>query len=206
MALGRGGDQAVVLKDKNTQFFGGTSTVTAKSTRVRARIVAQTIHEQMQQADRIFVMGHHNEDYDAIGATVGMAKLGLALNKETYIVASAGNEYYNRIGEVLEHENIILSDNETKYFDIVVPEDEALKLVTPKSLLVIVDHHKESLSASQALLEAIKTRVIVDHHRRAEDIISNTVLLYLEPSSSSTSEMVQGVVCYFDAGLEITAA
>ena len=206
MALGRGGDQAVVMKDKNTQFFGGTSTVAAKSTRVRARIVAQTIHEQMQQADRIFVMGHHNEDYDAIGATVGMAKLGLALNKETYIVASAGNEYYNRIAEVLEHENIILSDNETKYFDIVVPEDEALRLATPKSLLVIVDHHRASLSASKALLEAIKTRIIVDHHRRAEDIISDTVLLYLEPSSSSTSELVTEIICYFDDGLEITAA
>lgn len=206
MALGRGGDQAVVMKDKNTQFFGGTSTVAAKSTRVRARIVAQTIHEQMQQADRIFVMGHHNEDYDAIGATVGMAKLGLALNKETYIVASAGNEYYNRIAEVLEHEDIILSDNETKYFDIVVPEDEALRLATPKSLLVIVDHHRASLSASKALLEAIKTRIIVDHHRRAEDIISDTVLLYLEPSSSSTSELVTEIICYFDDGLEITAA
>ena len=206
MALGRGGDQAVVMKDKNTQFFGGTSTVAAKSTRVRARIVAQTIHEQMQQADRIFVMGHHNEDYDAIGATVGMAKLGLALNKETYIVASAGNEYYNRIAEVLEHEDIILSDNETKYFDIVVPEDEALRLATPKSLLVIVDHHRASLSASKDLLEAIKTRIIVDHHRRAEDIISDTVLLYLEPSSSSTSELVTEIICYFDDGLEITAA
>ena len=66
LALGRGGDQAVVMKDKNTQFFGGTSSVGAKSTRVRARIVAQTIHEQMLQADRIFVMGHVNEDYDAI--------------------------------------------------------------------------------------------------------------------------------------------
>ena len=206
MALGRGGDQAVVLKDKTTQFFGGTATVAAKSTRVRARIVAQTIHEQMQQADRIFVMGHHNEDYDAIGATVGMAKLGLSLNKETYIVASAGNEYYNRIAEVLEHENIILSDNETKYFDIVVPEDEALRMVTPKSLLVLVDHHRASLSASKALLEAVKTRIIVDHHRRAEDIISNTVLLYLEPSSSSTSELVTELICYFDDGLEITAA
>ena len=178
MALGRGGDQAVVLKDKNTQFFGGTATVAAKSTRVRARIVAQTIHEQMQQAEKIFVMGHHNEDYDAIGATVGMAKLGLSLNKETYIVASAGNEYYNRIAEVLEHENIILSDNETKYFDIIVSEEDALKLLTPKSLLVLVDHHRATLSASRAVLEAAKTRIIVDHHRRAEDIISNTVLLY----------------------------
>ncbi|MDY4920400.1 MAG: DHH family phosphoesterase [Phascolarctobacterium sp.] len=208
MALGRGGDQAVVLNlnDKNTQFFGGTSTVAAKSTRVRARIVAQTIHEQMQQADRIFVMGHHNEDYDAIGATVGMAKLGLSLKKETYIVASASNEYYKRIAEVLEHEHIILSDNETKYFDIVVTEEEALRLVTPKSLLVIVDHHRASLSASKPLLEAVKSRIIVDHHRRAEDIIQNTVLLYLEPSSSSTSELVTELICYFDDGLEITPA
>ena len=206
MALGRGGDQAVVLKDKNTRFFGGTATVAAKSTRVRARIVAQTIHEQMQQAEKIFVMGHHNEDYDAIGATVGMAKLGLSLNKETYIVASAGNEYYNRIAEVLEHENIILSDNETKYFDIVVSEEEALKLLTPKSLLVLVDHRRATLSASRAVLEAAKTRIIVDHHRRAEDIISNTVLLYLEPSSSSTSELVTELICYFDDSLEITAA
>ena len=108
LALGRGGDQAVVMKDKNTQFFGGTSSVGAKSTRVRARIVAQTIHEQMLQADRIFVMGHVNEDYDAIGATIGMAKLGLSLGKETYIVSSEHNAYYKRITEVLDNENIIL--------------------------------------------------------------------------------------------------
>ena len=94
-ALGRGGDQAVVMKDKKEiVFFGGTSSVGAKSTRVRARIVAQTIHEQMLQADKIFVMGHHNEDYDAIGAVMGMAKLGFALNKETYIVASENSEYF----------------------------------------------------------------------------------------------------------------
>ncbi len=206
LALGRGGDQAVVLKDKNTQFFGGTSTVAAKSTRVRARIVAQTIHEQMQQADKIFVMGHHNEDYDAIGATVGMAKLGLSLNKETYIIASEHNEYYDRIAEVLEHENVILSDNETKYFDIVLHEEEALRLVTPKSLLVIVDHHRAVLSASQQLLTAVRNRIVIDHHRRAEDIIGDTVLLYLEPSSSSTSELVTELICYFDDGLEITPA
>lgn len=206
LALGRGGDQAVVLKDKNTQFFGGTSTVAAKSTRVRARIVAQTIHEQMQLADRIFVMGHHNEDYDAIGAAVGMAKLGLALNKETYIIASEHNEYYNRIAEILAHENIILSDNETKYFDIVLHEEEAVRLVTPKSLLIIVDHHRAALSASQKLLAAVRNRIVIDHHRRAEDIIGDTVLLYLEPSSSSTSELVTELICYFDDGLEITPA
>lgn len=206
LALGRGGDQAVVLKDKNTQFFGGTSSVGAKSTRVRARIVAQTIHEQMQQADKIFVMGHMNEDYDAIGATIGMAKLSLSLGKTTYIVQSEHNAYYRRIAEVLDNENIILSDNETKYLDIVVSEQEALANVTSKSLLVIVDHHRAVLSASKKLLEAVHNRIIVDHHRRAEDIIGDTVLLYLEPSSSSTSELVTELIGYFDDRLDITPA
>lgn len=206
LALGRGGDQAVVMKDKNTQFFGGTSSVGAKSTRVRARIVAQTIHEQMLQADRIFVMGHVNEDYDAIGATIGMAKLGLSLGKETYIVSSEHNAYYKRITEVLDNENIILSANETKYIDIMRSGADALPLVTNKSLLVIVDHHREVLSAIKAVLQACRNRIIIDHHRRAEDIIGDTTLLYLEPSSSSTSELVTELIGYFDDRLDITPA
>lgn len=206
LALGRGGDQAVVMKDKNTQFFGGTSSVGAKSTRVRARIVAQTIHEQMLQADRIFVMGHVNEDYDAIGATIGMAKLGLSLGKETYIVSSEHNAYYKRITEVLDNENIILSANETKYIDIMLSGADALPLVTNKILLVIVDHHREVFSASKAVLQAAKNRIIIDHHRRAEDIIGDTTLLYLEPSSSSTSELVTELIGYFDDRLDITPA
>lgn len=206
LALGRGGDQAVVMKDKNTQFFGGTSSVGAKSTRVRARIVAQTIHEQMLQADRIFVMGHVNEDYDAIGATIGMTKLGLSLGKETYIVSSEHNAYYKRITEVLDNENIILSANETKYIDIMLSGADALPLVTNKSLLVIVDHHREVLSANKAVLQAAKNRIIIDHHRRAEDIIGDTTLLYLEPSSSSTSELVTELIGYFDDRLDITPA
>lgn len=206
LALGRGGDQAVVMKDKNTQFFGGTSSVGAKSTRVRARIVAQTIHEQMLQADRIFVMGHVNEDYDAIGATIGMTKLGLSLGKETYIVSSEHNAYYKRITEVLDNENIILSTNETKYIDIMLSGADALPLVTNKSLLVIVDHHRKVLSASKAVLQACRNRIIIDHHRRAEDIIGDTTLLYLEPSSSSTSELVTELIGYFDDRLDITPA
>ena len=204
VALSRGGDQAVVLKDQATQFFGVTSTVAAKSTRVRARIVAQTIREQMLQADRIFVMGHHNEDYDAIGATIGMAKLGMSIGKPTIIVACENNEYYYRIAEVMEKKNIILATEDAIYLDIVLSEDDALKLVTPKSMLILVDHHRPVLAASKKLLEAVANKIVVDHHRRAEDIISDTILLYLEPSSSSTSELVTELIGYFDDRLEIT--
>ncbi len=206
MALNRGGDQVVVLKNKDTQFFGGTNAVGAKRTRVRARIVAQTLHEQMTQADKIFIMGHHNEDYDAIGAVVGVAKMATSLNKETHIVASTDNEYFKRIGDVLADENIILSEHETMYMDIMEGEESALEQVTPKSLLILVDHHRLALSASKKMVEAVKNKIIIDHHRRAEDIINDTILLYLEPSSSSTCELVTEMIGYFDDSLEITPA
>ena len=206
LALGRGGDQAVVVQNKATQFFGGTSTVAAKGTRVRARIVAQTINEQMQAADKVFIMGHANEDYDAIGSAIGMAKLSLSLNKETYIVVSGRNENVNRISEMLASENMKVSEHEEDYNSIMVEEEDALKHITADSLLVLVDHHREILSASKAVLGAIHKRIIVDHHRRSEDLIGDTVLLYLEPSSSSTSELLTELVGYFNDRLEITPA
>ncbi|MBR1975848.1 MAG: DHH family phosphoesterase [Phascolarctobacterium sp.] len=206
LALGRGGDQAVVVQNKATQFFGGTSTVSAKATRVRARIVAQTINEQMQASDKIFIMGHANEDYDAIGSAIGMAKLSLSLNKETYIVLSGRNENVNRISEMLAHECVKVSDHEEDYNSIMVEEEEALKHITPSSLLILVDHHREILTASKSVLDAIPKRIIVDHHRRAEDLLGDTVLLYLEPSSSSTSELLTELVGYFNDRLEITPA
>ena len=206
LALGRGGDQAVVVQNKATQFFGGTSTVAAQGTRVRARIVAQTINEQMQAADKVFIMGHANEDYDAIGSAIGMAKLSLSLNKETYIVVSGRNENVNRISEMLASENMKVSEHEEDYNSIMVEEEEALKHITADSLLILVDHHREILSASKAVLGAIHKRIIVDHHRRSEDLIGDTVLLYLEPSSSSTSELLTELVGYFNDRLEITPA
>ena len=206
LALGRGGDQAVVVQNKATQFFGGTSTGSAKATRVRARIVAQTINEQMQASDKVFIMGHANEDYDAIGSAIGMAKLSLSLNKETYIVLSGRNENVNRISEMLAHECVKVSDHEEDYNSIMVEEEEALKHITPSSLLILVDHHREILTASKSVLDAIPKRIIVDHHRRAEDLLGDTVLLYLEPSSSSTSELLTELVGYFNDRLEITPA
>ncbi len=205
LALGRGGDQAVVVQNKETKFFGGTSTVAAKATRVRARIVAQTINEQMQAADKVFVMGHVNEDYDAIGSAVGVAKLALSLNKETYIVISGRNDNINRICESLEH--LKLQDDPDDYCAIMVEEEEALKHITGKSLLLLVDHHREMLSASKKVLDAIPhQRIIIDHHRRAEDLISDTVLLYLEPSSSSTCELITELIGYFNDRLELSPA
>jgi len=205
LALGRGGDQAVVIVNGQNQFFGGTSTVTAKSTRVRARIVAHTIHEQMEKADKIFVMGHVNEDYDSIGSCIGVAKMALALKKETHIVISGTSVALKKITDMLNSGEIVLTGQDAEYAKILVKGDEAVPLVTPDSLLMLVDHHRKPLCASKKLLEAIpKRRIIVDHHRRAEDLIPGTLLQYLEPSSSSTSELVTELVHYFDDNLDFS--
>ena len=205
LALGRGGDQVVLECDKQMQYFGGTNAVTAKSTRVRARIVAHTIREQMEDADKVFVMGHANEDYDAIGSAVGVAKLALSLNKPTFIVVSNRSTSLQKLKKFVFNGELNISEEDKQYEGMFVHEEDILKEITPKSLLMLVDHHRAALSASQKVLEAIpEKRIIIDHHRRAEDIIKNTILKYMEPSSSSTSELVTELTGYFDDKLEFT--
>lgn len=203
LALGRGGDQVVVQAGKEMQYFGGTSTVNAKSTRVRVRIVAHTIREQMTAADRVFVMGHENEDYDAIASAVGVAKMALSLRKPVFIVYSGNSMSFEKVREYLFDEKDKMKSDDVHYLDHIVTEEEALKEITPKSLLMLVDHHRAVLCASRRVLDAIpRNRIIIDHHRRAEDVIPNTILQYMEPSSSSTSELVTELVGYFDEKLE----
>ena len=205
LALGRGGDQVVVECDKQMQYFGGTNAVSAKSTRVRARIVAHTIREQMKDAEKVFVMGHANEDYDSIGSAVGVAKLALSLKKPTFIVVSDRSTSLQKLKKLVFNSELNISEEDKMYEGIFIHEEDALKEITPKSLLMLVDHHRAVLSASQKVLEAIpQRRMIIDHHRRAEDIIKNTILKYMEPSSSSASELVTELTGYFDDKLEFT--
>ena len=205
LALGRGGDQVVVECDKQMQYFGGTNAVSAKSTRVRARIVAHTIREQMELADKVFVMGHANEDYDSIGSAVGIAKLSLSLQKPTFIVISNRSTSLQKLKKVVFNGELNISEEDKMYEGLFVHEEDVLEEISPNSLLMLVDHHRAVLSASQKVLEAIpQKRIIIDHHRRAEDIIQNTILKYMEPSSSSASELVTELTGYFNDKLEFT--
>ena len=194
----------VVAVDGGTQFFGGTTTVTAKSTRVRARIVAHTIHEQIIAADKVFVMGHMMEDFDSIGSAIGVAKMALSLQKETYIVVSGETDALDKIKEMLQRDELKLIQDDEQYLELMLEGPEAMAHITPGSLLFLVDHHRPMLCASKEVMEAIPKRIIIDHHRRAEDAIKETVLQYMEPSSSSTSELVTELVGYFNDRLEFT--
>ena len=197
LALGRGGDQAVVQIGEDMSFYGARGSVQAKNTRVRARIVAQAIHELMTGADQVFVMGHANEDYDALGAAIGVAKMALTLQKSCCIVTSGQ-------GPSLKKLETVSKDQSDRYLSLFVDEDEALKRITPGSILVLVDHHRAMLSAAPKMLQAIRRRIIIDHHRRAEDAITDVMLQYMEPSTSSTCEMVTEILQYFEDKLQLS--
>ena len=197
LALGRGGDQAVVQLGEETHFYGARGSVQAKNTRVRARIVAQAIHELMTSADQVFIMGHANEDYDALGSAIGVAKMALTLEKKVTIITSG-------LGSSLKKLENVSKDQSDQYLSLITNEEEALKRITPGSILVLVDHHRAMLTAAPKVLNAIRKRIIIDHHRRAEDAIKDVMLQYMEPSTSSTCEMVTEILQYFENKLTYT--
>lgn len=206
-AISRGGDQALVLINNEQKNFGGDAPVQQKQERVRVRTTTHTIRERILQADKVFVMGHKREDFDAIGASIGIAKFALFLGKSTHIVIS--EDYYDMdvIAKILTDENKNSTEDDTRYLSLMVTEEQALPLIGDgNNLLILVDHHRAILSASEAVLNKIENRIIIDHHRRSADIIGGNVITYLEPNSSSTSELVTEMEIFMDERLNFTTA
>ena len=197
LALGRGGDQAIVRMDKDVKAFGGRSSASVSSTRVRVRVVAQALREIIQESDRVFVMGHGHEDYDAIGAAVGVTHLAKASGKPVNIVLSAYED--------TSHKMINALDADKEMGPMLMTEKTALNIITDKSVLFIVDTHVPQVVAAPELLRAAKKRVVIDHHRRNASIISPTLLTYMEPSASSASELVSELIQYYGGDRDLTA-
>ena len=196
LALGRGGDQAIVRMDKDVKAFGGRSSASVSSTRVRVRVVAQALREIIQESDRVFVMGHGHEDYDAIGAAVGVTHLAKASGKPVNIVLSAYED--------TSHKMINALDADTEMGPMLMTEKTALNIITDKSVLFIVDTHVPQVVAAPERLRAAKKRVVIDHHRRNASIISPTLLTYMEPSASSASELVSELIQYYGGDRDLT--
>ena len=197
LALARGGDQAAVSIDGKTQFFGGKAPAVEKHTRVKVRVVAHSLREQIEASDEIFIMGHKNEDFDALGAAMGMARLALHSKKPVKIVLSDMNEGIDKFTDSLS--------DKPEYKSLFIHENE-LELITPgpKALLIIVDTHIPHMVASPKMLAAVSRRIIIDHHRRSEEIIETPQLSYIEPSSSSTSELVSELTIYYADDLKLS--
>ncbi|MFC4302045.1 DHH family phosphoesterase [Cohnella boryungensis] len=188
IALGRGGDQAVVKFGQRQSFYGGKSNAVEKRTRVRARVIAHALRDLMKESDNLVIMGHKMPDMDAIGAAIGVLKAAQIYGKEAYIVLEGVNPAIQRMMDMLKEDEKLM-----KRF--VTPE-QAMGLMGKRSLAVVVDTHKATMVAEPRLLQGTERIVIVDHHRRSEEFIDEAVLVYMEPYASSTCELVTELLQY----------
>ncbi len=196
MALGRGGDQAVVKDGSRIQYFGGKSQQLEKATRVKARVKAHALRELMATKDRVLIMGHKLGDIDSLGASVGIYRIATALNKRAHVVI---NEVTSSVQPMLQR----FLDSPDYPDDLVLTGSQAAELVDANTMLVVVDVNRPSITDAPELLRMVKTIVVLDHHRQSSEIIGNAVLSYVEPYASSACEMVAEVVQYIADGIKI---
>lgn len=195
LALGRGGDQIAIMINGKTQFFGGRAKAVERHTRVKARVVALACREIMESADVIYIMGHVREDFDAFGAAMGVARMARHLKKEVHIILS---NQTNAIAKA-----VAMFEEKEEYKDIFIRADEVDNIIALSPVLFIVDVHVPNIFAVQSVAQKIPKIVVIDHHRRSENFVKNPLLVYLEPSASSSSELVTELILYFSEHMKL---
>lgn len=189
LAMGRGGDQAVVKSVDEQKFFGGMSVSAVNNTRVRARLIAVALKERIQAFDRVLIMGHSNPDLDCLGSAMGVYRMCKDLNKPANIIIS--KDRHNAVTYLYD---LIASDPD--HADVMIDHDEAMQYVGENTLLIVVDVNRSVIIQYADILEQMKDVVVIDHHRAAADHITGAVISYVEPFASSASEMVTELLQY----------
>lgn len=191
LALGRGGDQVAIKDDDGkARFYGGKTNPMEKRTRVRARVIAHALRDLVKQSDKVMIMGHQSPDMDSIGAAIGILNIAQSNDVDGYIVFDPEdlNPGMNRIISAIKEE-----DSLWRHF---IHPEEAEGITTNRSLVVVVDTHKPSMVPNERLLHKTDYKVVIDHHRRAEEFVDNPTLVYMEPYASSTAELVTELIEY----------
>jgi len=188
LALGRGGDQAVIKWPGKNAFFGGNTKEMEKRTRVRARVVARALKDLIYESSSIYIMGHKNPDMDCFGAAFGLSSAIKQMGKQCKIIL--GNDNRN-ISAYLKEVN-----KDKSYKDLFINAEDAVAKITKSDLVIVVDVHNINYVQESRIIYKSKKIVIIDHHRRSPDIIEGALLNFIEVYASSTSELVTEVVQY----------
>lgn len=197
LALGRGGDQAVVKVEDNYEFFGGKSKAVEKRNKVKARVIGEALKQLIDRSENVYIMGHKNPDMDAIGAAIGCLRATLNRNKEGFIVLEKSNPSIDNLIDRMK-------DEEPEIYEKVISRETAINRIKHSSLLVLVDNHKPSFTECPELLEKTSQIVVIDHHRRGKEFVDNPVLSYVEPYASSTCELITEMLTYMSDDLNLT--
>ncbi|QOV20155.1 DHH family phosphoesterase [Blautia liquoris] len=196
LALGRGGDQAVVKEGDKTSYFGGKTQAVEKNTRVKARVKAHALKELMSSKENVVIMGHKMIDVDAFGSAIGIYRAARTLDKKAYIVIDTPTSSIRPLMKGY------LDDNEYED-DMFISTHDAEEITNEDTMVVVVDVNKPSYTECEALLSLTKTIVVLDHHRQGNEVIQNSSLSYIEPYASSACEMVAEILQYFADGVRI---
>ena len=196
MALGRGGDQAVVKNGEKIQYYGGKTQQLEKTTRVKARVKAHALRELLETKDRLLIMGHKIGDIDSFGSAIGVYRIAAALGKKAHIVI---NEVTSSVRPMMDR----FINNSDYPQDLFLMGDDAAELADPSTALVVVDVNRPSYTEEPQLLNLVKTIVVIDHHRQSSEIISNATLSYVEPYASSACELVAEILQYVTDSIRI---
>lgn len=197
VALGRGGDQAVVKRINSVKFYGGNSKAVEKRTKVKARIISYALRQIIDQSSNVLIMGHRVGDMDSLGASIGLYSIARSRGKKANIVLNNVNYALKNMHERMKHE-------ESHYKDALITTEAAMTIIDANTLVVVLDTHRKSYAEAPELLDKIDKIVLIDHHRRSEEYIENTLLDYIEPYASSTCELVSEIVQYMDDHIKLT--
>lgn len=195
LALGRGGDQAVVKTQDKFEFYGGKSKAVEKTTKVKSRLIGYALKEVISQSDNIYIMGHKYPDLDAIGAAVGIFDICKSCGKSANIVLDEVNDSIEEFVKKVKKQEY--------YKSLFVSCEEAIKNCNKDTLVIVVDTHRPSYTECKDLLGIAKKVIVIDHHRRGVEFIKDTVLLFHEIYVSSTCEMVTELIQYLEDDVKI---
>lgn len=194
LSLARGGDQVSVLKNDDYQFYGGKSKAVEKRNRVKARNVAHAMTSIIDESSRVIIMGHEKPDMDSYGAAIGMYRGVENRGKEVSILLNTVTEGVKDIHEIFK--------NNSDY--TFITSQEADEIIDENTLLIIVDTHRPSFTEDPEIVEKIKRKIVIDHHRRGKEMVEEPLLIYQEPYASSTCELVTELIQYLNEDVHLS--
>lgn len=186
LALGRGGDQAVIKRVSKIEYYGGKLQTVEKGNKGKSRVVAHALKQLIDQSKRVVIMGHANPDMDAFGSALGIYRMCRTIGRDAYIV----------INEVNESLQVIYQQARATENYQFINNKKAEAITDKDTLVVLLDTHRPSYSENARLLELTDRIVVIDHHRRAEDCVASPTLSYIESYASSTAELVSEILQY----------
>ena len=182
LALQRGGDQAVYKSENETVYFGGRTKTVYKRSNVRSRSFANQLTAMMSRSDNVIIMGHRYGDFDSFGASIGVARLAMLCGIKVNIAVDLTDRNLRPCVEMMQRTEM--------YSQVFVDNAAGLDLIGPETLVVLVDHNTIPRAQFSDIASKAASVAVIDHHRKNDKAAETVKLSYIEPSASSTCELV----------------